>query len=117
LASIGSVQFSIDSINNLEATMQFRKSLMAAAVAVMLQAPLVGMAQTAPQMPAMGDWSKGMGDWMTAMTNPQMMNSMMGMMDPKVMDALDDRHDRPEDDGVDDADDGSQGHGRPGSPA
>ena len=65
--------------------MQFRKSLMTAAIAVMMQIPAVGMAQTAPQMPAMGDWSKGMGDWMTAMTNPQMMNSMMGMMDPKVM--------------------------------
>ena len=65
--------------------MQFRKSLMTAAIAAMLQMPVAGMAQTAPQMPAMGDWSKGMGDWMTAMTNPQMMNSMMGMMDPKVM--------------------------------
>jgi hypothetical protein len=41
--------------------MQFRKSLMTAAIAVMMQIPAVGMAQTAPQMPAMGDWSEGHG--------------------------------------------------------
>jgi hypothetical protein len=64
--------------------MQFRKSLMTAALAVMLQVPASGMAQTM-QMPAMDGWSKDMGSWMTAMTDPKMMNAMMGMMDPKMM--------------------------------
>ena len=42
--------------------MQFRKSLITAALALALQAPVTGMAADAIQMPAMGDWSKGMGE-------------------------------------------------------
>ena len=64
--------------------MKYRKSLLVAVMAAAMQLPIAARAADAPAMPAMDGWSKGMGDWMTAMTNPQMMNSMMGMIDPKV---------------------------------